>query len=117
MPTVADVLRRYGGEYLEQFGATMPPDHKKVLRAITACRTGALGTVLYACQSCGRTHTVGRSCGNRHCPTCQQEKTRAWLENQIDRLLPWPYFLGALSLPPGRPRRRGPPPPPPPAPP
>ena len=42
MPTVADVLRRYGGEYLEQFGATMPAEHKKVLRAITACRTGAL---------------------------------------------------------------------------
>ena len=74
MPTVADVLRRYGGDYLEQFGATMPVEHKKVLRAITACRTGALGTVLYACQSCGRTHMVGRSCGNRHCPSCQQEK-------------------------------------------
>jgi hypothetical protein len=99
MPTVADVLRRYGGEYLEQFGATMPAEHKKVLCAITACRTGALGTVLYACPSCGRTHTVGRSCGNRHCPTCQQEKTRAWLEKQIDRLLPCPYFLVTFTLP------------------
>src|SRR3954469_21735041 len=99
MPTVADVLRRYGEEYLEQFGTTMPPEHKKVLRAITACRTGALGTVTYACESCGRTHTVGRSCGNRHCPTCQQEKTRAWLENQIDRLLPCPYFLVTFTLP------------------
>jgi hypothetical protein len=99
MPTVADVLRRYGGEYLEQFGATMPGEHKKVLRAITACRTGALGTVLYACQSCGRTHTVGRSCGNRHCPTCQQDKTRAWLERQLDRLLPCPYFLITFTLP------------------
>ena len=99
MPTVADVLRRYGGEYLEQFGATMPGEHKKVLRAITACRTGRLGSVLYACASCGRTHTVGRSCGNRHCPTCQQEKTRAWLEKQIDRLLPCPYFLVTFTLP------------------
>lgn len=99
MPTVADVLRRYGGEYLEQFGATMPGEHKKVLRAITACRTGALGTVLYACESCGRTHAVGRSCGNRHCPTCQQDKTHAWLEKQIDRLLPCPYFLVTFTLP------------------
>src|SRR5271166_1496763 len=99
MPTVADVLRQYGGEYLEQFGATMPAEQKKVLRAITACRTGALGTVLYACQSCGRTHAVGRSCGNRHCPTCQQEQTRAWLENQLDRLLPCPYFLVTFTLP------------------
>ena len=36
MPTVADVLRRYGGEYLERFGATMPVEHNKVLRAIPA---------------------------------------------------------------------------------
>jgi hypothetical protein len=99
MPTVADVLRRYGGAYLEEFGASMPGEHKKVLRAITACRTGALGTVLYACESCGRTHTVGRSCGNRHCPTCQQDKTRAWLERQLDRLLPCPYFLITFTLP------------------
>src|SRR5262245_47466982 len=99
MPSVADVLRRYGGESLERFGATMPAEHKKVLRAITACRTGALGTVLYACQACGRTHAVGRSCGNRHCPSCQQDKTQAWLENQLDRLLPCPYFLITFTLP------------------
>src|SRR3954469_22087362 len=99
MPTVADVLRQYGDEYLEQFGATMPVEHKKVLRAITACRTGTLGAVLYECESCGRTHAVGRSCGNRHCPTCQQDKTRAWLEKQIDRLLPCPYFLVTFTLP------------------
>jgi hypothetical protein len=47
MPTVADVLRRYGGEYLEQFGETMPAEQRKVLRAIMACRTGELGTVHY----------------------------------------------------------------------
>src|SRR5215468_5898198 len=99
MPTVADVLRRYGGEYLERSGATMPAEHKKVLRAITACRTGALGTVLYACESCGRTHTVGRSCGNRHCPSCQQDKTRAWLSSQVHRFLSCPYFLVTLPLP------------------
>jgi hypothetical protein len=99
MPAVADVLRRYGGAYLERFGATMPAEHKKVLRAIAACRTGALGSVLYACESCGRTHAVGRSCGNRHCPTCQQDKTHAWLEKQLDRLLPCPYFLVTFTLP------------------
>jgi hypothetical protein len=99
MPTVADVLRRYGGEYLERFGATMPGEHKKVLRAISACRTGELGSVLYACESCGRIYAMGRSCGNRHCPTCQHDKTKAWLEKQIDRLLPCPYFLMTFTLP------------------
>ena len=99
MPTVADVLRRYGEQYLEQFGATMPGEHKKVLHAITACRTGELGTVLYACESCGKIHVIGRSCGNRHCPTCQHDKTQAWLEKQTDRLLPCPYFLVTFTLP------------------
>ena len=99
MPTVADVLRRYGGQYLERFGATMPGEHKKVLHAITACRTGELGTVLYVCQSCGEIHAIGRSCGNRHCPTCQHGKTKAWLEKQTDRLLPCPYFLVTFTLP------------------
>jgi hypothetical protein len=99
MPTVADVLRRYGGEYLERFGADMPAEHKKVLRAIMACRTGQLGTVFYTCASCGHTHAMGRSCGNRHCPSCQQGKTKDWLEIQMARLLPCPYFLVTFTLP------------------
>jgi hypothetical protein len=99
MPTVADVLRRYGGAYLERFGPRMPAEHRKVLHAIMACRTAKLGTVFYRCSSCGRTHAMGRSCGNRHCPSCQQGKTKAWLEKQLDRLLPCPYFLLTFTLP------------------
>jgi hypothetical protein len=99
MPTVADVVRRYGGDYLDRFGATMPAEHKKVLRALSACRTGELGLVFYRCESCGRTHARGRSCGNRHCPSCQQNKAHAWLEDQMARLLPCPYFLITFTLP------------------
>jgi hypothetical protein len=99
MPTVAEVMRRYGPAYLEQFSAAMPAEHKKVLNAMMACRTGQLGRVLYECTSCGCTHVMGRSCGNRHCPTCQQDKTRAWFETQTDRLLPCPYFLLTFTLP------------------
>lgn len=99
MPTVADVMRRYGPAYLERFDAAMPPEHKKVLKAMMACRTGQLGMVLYECTSCGHTHVMGRSCGNRHCPTCQQDKTRSWLETQTDRLLPCPYFLLTFTVP------------------
>jgi Putative transposase/Transposase zinc-binding domain len=70
-----------------------------VLQAIMACRTGELGTVLYVCESCGKTHAMGRSCGNRHCPSCQQGKTKAWLETQTARLLPCPYFLVTFTIP------------------
>jgi len=99
MPSVAEVVRRYGPAYLEQFGATMPAAHKEVLRAIAGCRTGELGTVLYRCEACGKMHAVGRSCGDRHCPTCQRDKAEAWLASQVDRLLPCPYFLVTFTLP------------------
>jgi hypothetical protein len=99
MPTVAEVVRQYGGPYLERFGSTVPAAHRKVLAAIARCRTGELGMVLYRCECCGRNQAMGRSCGNRHCPTCQRDKAEAWLERQTDRLLPCPYFLVTFTLP------------------
>jgi hypothetical protein len=99
MPTVAEVLRRHVAGYLERFCAAMPAEHKKVLRAICTCRTGELGTVVFQCLACGGRHFMARSCGNRHCPTCQQDKTKAWLEKQTCRLLPCPYFLLTFTLP------------------
>jgi hypothetical protein len=99
MPSVAEVVRRYGGAYLERFGADMPAAHKKVLAAIAACRTGELGLVIYRCECCGQVQAMGRSCGNRHCPACQRDKAEAWLENQTARLLPCSYFLVTFTLP------------------
>ena len=77
----------------------MPAAHKKVLRAIAACRTGELGLVLYRRECCGQMQAMGRSCGDRHCPACQRDKAEAWLEKQTDRLLPCPYFLVTFTLP------------------
>ena len=99
MPTVAEVVQRYGGAYLERFATAMPAAHKKVLYAITTCRTGELGLVLYRCECCGQIQAMGRSCGDRHCPSCQRDKAAAWLEKQTDRLLPCPYFLVTFTLP------------------
>jgi hypothetical protein len=47
MPTVAEVVRRYGGAYLKKFGQAVPVEHRKVLAMIARCRTGELGTVVY----------------------------------------------------------------------
>ena len=99
MPTVAEVVRRYGAAYLAKFGKGVPVEHRQVLRMIARCRTGELGTVVYRCEQCHTTHHIGRSCGNRHCPSCQQHKTKAWLADQTSRLLPCPYFLLTFTLP------------------
>jgi hypothetical protein len=99
VPSLAEVVRRYGPAYLARFGDAVPHEHRKVLGALAACRTGALGTVVYACARCGAHHRTGQSCGNRHCPTCQHHKGQQWLHAQQQRLLPSPYFLITFTLP------------------
>ena len=99
MPAVADCLRQHAPAYLAAFADAIPLGHRKVLAAITRCRTGELGGVLYQCRDCHREHWVGRSCGNRHCPTCGHDKTNRWLEKQAQRLLPVHHFLVTFTVP------------------
>lgn len=88
MPTVADALRQHGDDYLRQFGDRMPTQHKRVLSLIRQCRTGELGHLRYECDDCRRTHWVGRSCGNRHCPNGQSDRTQQWLNDRLSREVP-----------------------------
>jgi hypothetical protein len=77
----------------------LPDHHWKVLRAIGACHTSALGGHQYQCSHCGKEHFVPNSCGNRHCPSCQKLKGAEWLEQQVEHLLPIPYFHIVFTLP------------------
>jgi hypothetical protein len=99
MPTVAEALRQHVPGYLETFGSRIPLGHRKVLSYITRCRTGQLGNVIYKCKSCQREHWVGRSCGNRHCPNCQKDKTYLWLAGQTAKLLPVQHFVVTFTVP------------------
>lgn len=77
----------------------LPAHHWKVLRAIAACHTPALGGHQYQCAHCGREHFAPHSCGNRHCPSCQKLNSAQWLEAQVEHLLPIPYFHVVFTLP------------------
>jgi hypothetical protein len=99
MATINEIFQTFGPEYLERYAETMPQAHRKVIDAIITCRTEACGVALYECESCGQLHRVFRSCGNRHCPTCQYHKTRQWLEKQIKRQLPGHHFLLTFTVP------------------
>lgn len=77
----------------------LPAHHWKVLRAIAACHTPALGGHQYRCAHCGLEHFVPHSCGNRHCPSCQKLNGATWLEQQTQHLLPIPYFHVVFTLP------------------
>lgn len=77
----------------------LPVHHWKVLRAIAACHTPALGGHQYQCTQCGQEHFVPHSCGNRHCPSCQKLSSAQWMERQGEDLLPIPYFHVVFTLP------------------
>ena len=77
----------------------LPAHLWKVLRALCACRTEALGGHRYLCESCGKEHFAGNSCGNRHCPSCQKLQSAQWLDRQIEHVLPIPYFHLVFTLP------------------
>jgi putative transposase/transposase-like zinc-binding protein len=97
MPTLADVVRTHGADYLSQHSLSFL--ERKTIEALLACRSGSLGSNLYQCADCRQKHFVHRSCGNRHCPGCQQHKTRQWVLRQLSRQLPVSYFLLTFTVP------------------
>jgi hypothetical protein len=74
----------------------------KVMSAIEACRTAALGGHVARCANpaCGHTTIAYCSCRNRHCPKCQGSHAREWLEARKAELLQVPYFHVVFTLPP-----------------
>jgi len=99
MSAIQEIFRCYAKDYLERHGHAMPAVHRKVIAAISGCRSGHCGSVLYTCPSCRLDHALPCSCGNRHCPTCQNEKASLWLAKQMDKLLPCPYFMITFTVP------------------
>jgi len=99
MGAIQDIFTTHGPAYLEQFGDRMPEVHRKAMEAIISCRTPLRGFTVYQCQKCGKTHTIHRGCGNRHCPTCQSSKALAWTDAQLENLLPAYYFMITFTVP------------------
>ncbi len=97
--SVNDILRRFGTFYLAKYKDRMSRDQIKTLHALSHCRAEAAGSILYRCNQCAKMHQVPKSCGNRHCPTCQGGKAKGWLEDQESRLLPCAYFMITFTVP------------------
>jgi hypothetical protein len=99
MPTIADIFRLHGPEYVEAFGHAMPPSHRRAMQDILDCRTAALGGEIYRCTDCGTEHHVYRSCCNRSCPTCGGHASEAWINDRRGEMLPVEYFHVVFTLP------------------
>jgi len=99
--SLADIFRQYGTDYQEQHSIDILPSHTKTMRDVVRCRTPELGGQTWHCDHCGKTRYSYHSCRNRHCPKCQRDKARDWLERQFELLLSVPYFMATVTVPEG----------------
>ena len=96
---IADILRLHGQDYARVHAAHLGRVERRVMSAITACRTAILGGHVEACDDCGATRIAYNSCRNRHCPKCQGQARTKWLTDRQAELLPVPYFHLVFTLP------------------
>ena len=99
MGAIKEIFSTYGPEYISRFSHAMPREHRKVIHAVSSCRSAEHGMIVYTCRECGKSHTVFRSCGNRHCPTCQSHKARQWLAGKLENQLPTHHFMITFTVP------------------
>jgi hypothetical protein len=96
---LADIIRAQGSRFLEHDPGWFTWQHLKVFRAITCCRTAALGGHLDQCSQCGYRAISFCSCRNRHCPKCQTNARNKWLAARSQELLGTGYFHLVFTLP------------------
>ena len=59
---VADIFRRHGDTFRAAQGNRLSLDQRKVMAAIEACRTSALGGHVERCEDCGEIRVAYNSC-------------------------------------------------------
>jgi Transposase zinc-binding domain len=98
---VADIFRDFGPAWRDASRGHVSHAQLKVMSAIEACRTAALGGYVARCENeeCAHTAIAYRSCCNRDCPKCQGSQALAWMEKRKAELLQVPYFHIVFTLP------------------
>jgi hypothetical protein len=96
---VADVFRRHGDTYRRMHDGHLGRVERRVMSAVTLCRTAALGGHAESCADCGFVRYAYNSCRNRHCPKCQGHARAEWLAARQAELLPVPYFHVVFTMP------------------
>ena len=94
---IADIVRAHRKDLEAQHRISRP--QKRVLTAISRCRTAALGGHLEVCTGCGREHPLYNSCRNRHCPKCQALAQQKWIDARAERILPVRHFHQVFTPP------------------
>jgi predicted Zn-ribbon and HTH transcriptional regulator len=96
---IADIFRAHGPAWRRANAGHVSLFQLKVMSAIEASRTEALGGHVAGCAKCGHQHIAYNSCKNRHCPKCQGPAARDWMAARAEDLLSIGYFHVVFTLP------------------
>ena len=96
---VAEIFRTHGPAWRRAQHSHLSLGQLKVMSAIEQCRSAALGGHVLRCNACEHTQIAYNSCRNRHCPKCQGNAARHWLQARQADLLPVEYYHVVFTLP------------------
>lgn len=96
---VADIFRAHGSAWRQSQHGHLILAQLKVMSAIEQCRSAALGGHVLCCTACEQSSISYNSCRNRHCPKCQANAAKRWLEARQTELLPVDYYHVVFTLP------------------
>ena len=94
---LADVVRQFGKQLLGQ--NQLSPQQVKALNNIVQCRTFSLGGHEDVCDHCGQIRYSYNSCGDRHCPKCQNTKQAMWVKELMQATLPVKHYHIIFTVP------------------
>jgi hypothetical protein len=94
---IADIFRRHRKALEAKHALNL--GQRRLLGAIVACRTPALGAQLHVCTTCQAVHPVYLSCRKRGCPNCQALAQEQWIAARRERILPVRHFHLVFTLP------------------
>ena len=87
---LAGAVRRFAGALTKH--TKLSPQQIKVFYNILQCRTSSLGGHEEQCDNCGKIRYSYNSCGDRHCPKCQNAKQAIWVEELMESTLPLKHY-------------------------
>jgi len=95
--SIQGVFLKFYPEYLEEHSPSAR--QAKTAFHIMNCKTGAYGSNISACGSCGHREFHHNSCRDRGCPMCQELPKEIWLDAQREDLLDAAYYHIVFTTP------------------
>jgi len=101
MIRLASIIKECEKEFIKKYRKHILPSQLKALHDIKTCRSIHSPKMLMQCESkhCSNQTLVPHSCGNRHCPHCQNHETQKWIDKQLQKQVPADYFMITFTLP------------------